>query len=564
MDRRDVLLLLMVALFAATGAARSSDCPPWMPTQARQELIALTARVDAWNHAYRVQGQSPVDDAVYDQALRQLSRWRACFPEQAPPMPAHLGDAGGATRAPVVQTGLDKVPDAAALGQWMRVRGNTDLWVQPKADGVAVTLLYVNGRLRQAVSRGDGLRGSDWTAKATRIAAIPQRLTHAPPRVVLQGELYWRLPDHVQARDGGANARSAVAGALARSTLDAATAQRIGLFVWDWPDGSADIAQRLAGLRRMGLQDSASLTQPVSSVAEVQRWRERWYRHALPFAADGTVVRQGHRPPARSWRAQPPAWAVAWKYPAASALAQVRAVTFTVGRSGRITPVLELRPVQLDDHRVQRVSVGSLRRWQQMDIRPGDQVEVVLAGLTVPRLQSVAWRAERRVAVTAPDQRAHHAWSCWQATAGCEQQFLARLQWLGGKQGLQLDGVSRDTWQALIDAGAVRDLLDWMDLTQQRLSQIPQLTPARARLLAQAVAVARQRPPVQWLMALGAPAEVKLGADDWRTLSARSVTQWQRIDGVTAASASRVAKFLSHPLVRAQAARLHAAKVQGF
>lgn len=446
---------LLLAVFVATEAAHAGDCPAWTPAQARQELAALSTRVDGWNHAYRIKGQSPVDDAVYDQALQQLAQWRACFPQQAPPLPAHLADAGGATRTPVAQTGLDKLPDAAALEHWMRAREGRDLWVQPKADGVAVTLLYVGGRLRQAVSRGDGLRGSDWTAKAARIAAIPQQLAHAPPRVVLQGELYWRLPGHVQARDGGANARSAVAGALARTTLDAAAAQRIGLFVWDWPDGPADMARRLAGLRTMGLADSAELTQPVADIADVQRWRERWYRQALPFAADGTVVRQGHRPPAAQWQAQPPAWAVAWKYPAASALAEVRAVTFTVGRSGRITPVLELRPVQLDDHQVQRVSVGSLRRWRQLDIRPGDQVEVALAGLTIPRLQAVAWRAQRRVAVAVPDPRAHDAWTCWQATPGCEQQFLARLQWLAGKQGLQLEGVSQGTWQALLDAGAL-------------------------------------------------------------------------------------------------------------
>jgi DNA ligase (NAD+) len=555
---------LLLAVVVAAQTARAGDCPAWTPAQARQELAALRTRVDGWNHAYRVEGQSPVDDAVYDQALQQLAQWRACFPRQAPPLPAHLADAGGATRTPVAQTGLDKLPDAAALDRWIREREGQDLWVQPKADGVAVTLLYVGGRLRQAVSRGDGLRGSDWTAKAARIAAIPQRLAHAAPRVVLQGELYWRLPDHVQARDGGANARSAVAGALARTTLDAAAAQRIGLFVWDWPDGPAAMPQRLAGLRAMGLADSANLTQPVANIADVQRWRERWYRQMMPFAADGTVVRQGHRPPAAQWQAQPPAWAVAWKYPAASALAEVRAVTFTVGRSGRITPVLELRPVQLDDHQVQRVSVGSLKRWQQMDIRPGDQVEVALAGLTIPRLQAVAWRAQRRVAVAVPDPRAHDAWTCWQPTPGCEQQFLARLQWLGGKQGLRLDGVSQGTWQALLDAGALSDLLDWMQLTPQRLERIGGFTPVQAQALANVFAAARDRSPVQWLQALGAPAEVHLGAADWHTLSARSVADWQRIDGISAASARRLAQFFAQPVVRAQAVRLRAAGVQGF
>src|SRR5690606_24431978 len=117
----------------------------------------------------------------------------------------------------------------------------------------AVTLLYLDGHLQQATSRGDGVRGSDWLAKARMIQAIPKQLADAPPRVVLQGELYWRLPGHVQALDGGVNARSAVAGALARDVLDADTASHIGLFVWDWPDGPSDMAARLHALARMGL-----------------------------------------------------------------------------------------------------------------------------------------------------------------------------------------------------------------------------------------------------------------------------------------------------------------------
>ena len=251
---------------------------------------------------------------------------------------------------------------------------------------------------------------------------------------------------------------------------------------------------RLTGLQAMGLADSVTYTHAASSLDEVQRWREQWYRHAMPFAADGTVVRQGHRPLATNWQPAPPTWAVAWKYPAASALAQVRAVDFTVGRSGRITPVLQLEPVQLDDHRVQRVSVGSLRRWQELDIRPGDQVEVALAGLTIPRLQSVVWRTQQRAVVTPPDPDHHGPLSCWQAGAGCEQQFRARLVWLGGHQGLQMEGLGEGTWQALIDAGLVHGLLDWMHLTSAQLATVPGLGAARANALARAFAGARQRP----------------------------------------------------------------------
>ena len=556
--------LLLGVIVLGTNEVCTAACPAWSPAQATRELAQLHDRLDDWNHAYRVDEHSPVDDAVYDQALQRLEQWQRCFPAQASGALKHLADAGGRITAPVAQTGLAKLPDAAALAQWMDARVNRDLWVQPKADGVAVTLLYVNGRLRQASSRGDGVQGSDWTALAQRIDAIPKRLSHAPPRAVLQGELYWRLPGHVQADAGGVSARSAVAGAMARDRLDDATAARIGLFVWDWPDGPAAMPARLAGLQAMGWGDSVSYTKTASTLAEVKHWREQWYRHPMPFAADGTVVRQGHRPAAVTWRAAPPDWAVAWKYPAASALAEVVAVNFTIGRSGRVTPVLQLEPVQLDDHRVQRVSVGSLRRWREMDIRPGDQVEVVLAGLTIPRLKSVIWRAQRRVAVSVPDPKAYTPLTCWQSDAGCEQQFLARLVWLSGTQGLHLKGLGADTWQALIDAGLVHGLLDWMDLTPERLAVLPGFGARRAEALARAFAAARERPFAQWMQAFGVPADVARDLPDWQVASRRGVNDWQTLDAVGGGRAGQLVEFFDCAALRVLAARLHAARVQGF
>ncbi len=557
--------LLSTIFLAVCGSvcAHADDCPAWSSARARAELVTLHDRLDGWNRAYRAGGQSPVDDAIYDQASQQFLRWRSCFPEQAPPIPPPLADATGSVRAPVAQTGLAKLPDAAAVAAWMQARGSDDLWVQPKADGVAVTLLYMDGQLISATSRGDGLHGSDWTAKAMIIDAIPKRLPHAPARVVLQGEIYWRIPHHIQASDGGINARSAVAGAMARDTLDAATAARIGLFVWDWPTGPADMPSRLAGMQSMGLGDSVGYVHAVRSIDDVQRWREQWYRHAMPFAADGTVVRQGHRPAASAWQARPPTWAVAWKYPAAQALAEVRAVTFTVGRSGRITPVLELKPVQLGDHRVQRVGIGSVARWKALDIRPGDQVEIALAGLTIPRLQSVVWRTPVRAPVAVPDPQKHDSLSCWQASAGCEEQFRTRLVWLGGKQGLRMDGIGADTWQALIDAGLIHDLLDWLSLREAQLLKVPGFGPSRAATLAQTFAGARQRPFADWLRALGMPPAKGLALPDWSTLNARSANDWQAAGAGTAKSV-HLAAFFAHPDVRAHAARLHAIGVQGF
>lgn len=539
-------------------------CPAWDAPRAAQELQALHDQLDRWNHAYRTEGRSPVDDAIYDQTLARYEDWRACFPAQAPPPLAHLADATGPVRTPVAQTGLAKLHDAAAVQAWMAARGHADLWVQPKADGVAVTLLYVDGQLRQAVSRGDGLHGSDWTRQVQKIAAVPKRLPHAPARVVLQGELVWWLPGHRQAHDGGVRARADVAGALAREPFDARAAAHIGLFVWDWPSGPEDMPARLAGLQAMGLGASAALTHPVHDLAGVRQWRERWYRQALPFATDGTVVRQGHRPRARDWQPAPPDWAVAWKYPPATALATVRAVDFRRGRRGGVNVVLELDPVVLDDRTVQRVSVGSLAHWRQLDARPGDQVSISLAGLTIPRFDAVVWRTRERATVAVPDDATRDGLDCWHPQAGCQRQFLARLVWLGGRQGLRIDGIGETTWRALVDAGQLRGLLDWLGLTPGQLAAVPGIGPARAARLAQAFGRARRESFDHWLRALGMPPAGRAGLPDWATLASRSTAEWEDQPGVGPGRAARLHAFFHHPDVVKLAARLHAAGTAGF
>jgi DNA ligase (NAD+) len=541
--------MILTATFAATAA-----CPAWTPQRAQQELATLDQQLQGWDLAYHRDGYSPIDDTLYDQARARYDAWRACFPRQAPLLANPLWGTRGTVRDPVAQTGLGKVPDGGALATWMQERGNADLWMQPKIDGVAVTLLYVDGELRLAVSRGDGERGEDWTAKAGAIEAIPKHLPRAPARVVLQGEIYWRVPGHVQATHGSVNARSKVAGALARKDLDSSTAQHIGLFVWDWPSGPADMSARLAGLRAFGFAEAAADTVAVAGIDDVRAQRDVWYYAPMPFAADGIVVRQGHRPDASTWRAQPPAWAIAWKYPPAKALAEVAGVEFTIGRTGRITPVLELEPVRLDDHEIRRVGLGSFARWKALDIRPGDQVAITLAGLTIPRFDAVVVRAPQRMAVAAPDPDDYDALSCWHADPGCEQQFLARLEWLSGKRGLDLKGLGASSWQSLIDAGLVDGLLDWLDLDASSL-RAAGVTPARSISLAHAFAVAKQRRFPDWLHALGAP--VAEDVVDWNGLLGMAET-------TGSAHARRVAAFVRNAQVRQFAAHLREVGVDGF
>lgn len=557
MTRR--IALSVVCLFALPALA--APCPDWPEARAGTELAALAERLRQWDDAYHRDGRSPVADELYDQARARLVLWRQCFPIQAGASPEPLAGSAGPLPHPLPHTGLAKL-DEVAVRDWMASRA--DLWVQPKVDGVAVSLEYVGGRLQRAISRGDGRRGQDWTAQARRLPAVPQEIAERR-RLILQGELYWRLPGHVQAEAGGRGARSRVAGLLARQTLDEAEAAGIGLFVWDWPNGPTEMTERLDGLERLGFADARRYSQPVADFAAARQWRERWYREPLPFASDGVVLRQGRRPPGERWQAEPPHWAVAWKYPLAQALAEVQAVRFRIGRSGRITPVVEVQPVRLDDRQIRRIALGSLGRWQALDIRPGDQLAIRLAGLSIPQVDSVVWRAAERPALAAPDPAAHHALSCWRPTAGCEEQFLARLDWLGGRHGLALGGIGRGTWEALLENGRLDDLLDWLELDEAQLASLPGFGERSAGLLAERFRTARQRPFPVWLRALGLPPSGEAALPPaWDELAGRSLEQWQGEPGIGPGRARRLQAFFRHPEVQALRQRLQAAGVEGF
>ena len=542
--------------------ANANTCPDWPPARAEKEIGALQHHIDRWDDNYHRQGRSLVTDELYDQSRARLTQRRACFLLANEPLNRPLRTAIGPIAHPIPHTGLEKLADSRAVEAWLNSRN--DVWIQPKVDGVAVTLVYRQGRLTQAISRGDGVQGQDWTASARKLDAIPAHLPQAVD-LQLQGELYWRLTDHVQAKAGSLNARSTVAGLMARKELSTAQADGIGLFVWDWPQGPATLPERLTGLKALGFTQSVQYSHPVTRFADAEQWREHWYRTPLPFASDGVVLRQSQRPPAQRWQAKTPYWSAAWKYPFAQALAEVRKVNFKIGRTGRITPVLQLKPVTLDARQIKRVSVSSLQRWQALDIRPGDQVAISLAGLTIPRLDSVVLRSTERPAVVAPRAEDFHHLSCWQPVPGCESQFLARLIWLSGKQGLALQHIGPGTWEKLISAGRINSLLDWLTLDTQELANIDGFSERSSARLLSSLRDARQRPFARWLKALGLPptADARL-TGPWQALAARSTEQWQTEAGIGPGRAAQLSAFFRDPQVLALSEELRAAGIDGF
>ncbi|MDR5900205.1 NAD-dependent DNA ligase LigB [Halomonas vilamensis] len=559
-------MLLVVLTVQAAASIQTAQCPEWPAERLEAEIEALGERVARWDRAYYASqgnqdGASPVADEIYDQAVARLEQWRRCAGAPTAHVPERrVTSSSGVRDHPVAQTGLEKRHDAG-VKRWTSRRD--DLWIQPKVDGVAVTLHYVEGELIAAVSRGDGEQGQDWTERAREIPAIPNVLSE-PVSAVLQGEIYWRMEHHIQAQHAHRRARSQVAGAMAQRQPDETTLTRVGLFVWGWPDGPTRMSERLTQLTALGF-DTADYTQALDERRDATFWRERWFREPLPFATDGVVLKQGERPGVRRWSSAPPEWAIAWKYPAQQALAEVRGIEFRVGRTGRVTPLVWLNPVQLQGRRISRVSLGSLSQWQALDVRPGDHVAVTLGGLTIPQLDTVVWPAQARMALTVPSEDDYHLLSCFFLEAEknrCDSQLLARLTHLG--EALGMHGVGEGTWRALLDVGAVTSLLDWLSLGHADLTRVPGIGEATAAELVERFHATRGQPFHVWLDALGATPGSEQASGDWVTLSAYQREQWQAFPGVGPVRADALLAFFSHPQVQRMALKLQQAGVAGF
>lgn len=551
---------VLVAIGLLCSSAWAGGCPDWSPERLRLEITALDHQLARWDEAYYRLGDSPIDDEIYDGLLQQLQDWQRCVGEQEDAVRALPA---GKVPHPVAQTGLRKLRDSRAVEQWMQ--GRHDLWAQPKVDGVAVTLVYRQGVLVSAISRGDGQKGENWLAKVKAIPAIPNVLPGSTANLVLQGELFLMVNDHHQQAQGGINARSKVAGMLMRNP-PTGQLERLGLFVWAWPDGPPSIAERLQQLAAMGFVLPQQYSKPVTTLAEVEQWRAAWYSGPLPFVTDGVVIHQGREPQGRYWQAKLNDWAAAWKYPPAQQVARVTDVEFAIGRTGKISVVLRLEPVRMDDKWIRRVNVGSLALWQKWDIVPGDHIAISLMGHGIPHLKQVVWRAVARATPIAPKPEDYHELSCFTLQPGCRQQFLARLVWLSSRDGLNITGLNKAGWQALIDRGLVNNLLDWLELTPERLNAVPSLGGKRAQALYRQFRLAQRQPFERWPIALGVPLSPLQSAtlQNWPQLQQMTSAQWQEMAGIGAQKARKVQEFLQHPAFLALVTTLQQHNVSGF
>lgn len=537
-------------------------CPAWSPARAQEEISRLQQQIKQWDDDYWKEGKSEVEDGVYDQLSARLTQWQRCFGNETrdvmiPPL-------NGAVMHPVAHTGVRKMADKNALSLWMRER--SDLWVQPKVDGVAVTLVYRDEKLNKAISRGNGLKGEDWTQKVRLISAVPQTVSGPLANSTLQGEIFLKRKGHIQQQMGGINARAKVAGLMMRQG-NSDTLNSLAVFVWAWPDGPHLMTDRLKDLATAGFTLTQTYTRAVKNADEVAHVRNEWWKAKLPFVTDGVVVRAAKEPESRHWLPGQAEWLVAWKYQPVAQVAEVKAIQFAVGKSGKISVVASLVPVMLDDKKVQRVNIGSVRRWQEWDIAPGDQILVSLAGQGIPRIDDVVWRGAERTKPTPPENR-FNSLTCYFASDVCQEQFISRLVWLGSKQVLGLDGIGEAGWRALHQTHRFEHIFSWLLLTPEQLQNTPGIAKSKSAQLWHQFNLARQQPFTRWVMAMGIPlTRAALNASDersWSQLLFSTEQFWQQLPGTGSGRARQVIEWKENAQIKKLGSWLAAQQITGF
>lgn len=537
-------------------------CPAWSPARAQEEIFRLQQQIKQWDDDYWKEGKSEVEDGVYDQLSARLTQWQRCFGSE--PRDVMMPPLNGAVMHPVAHTGVRKMVDKNALSLWMRER--SDLWVQPKVDGVAVTLVYRDGKLNKAISRGNGLKGEDWTQKVSLISAVPQTVSGPLANSTLQGEIFLQREGHIQQQMGGINARAKVAGLMMRQG-NSDTLNSLAVFVWAWPDGPQLMTDRLKELATAGFTLTQRYTRAVKNADEVARVRNEWWKAKLPFVTDGVVVRGAKEPESRHWLPGQAEWLVAWKYQPVAQVAEVKAIQFAVGKSGKISVVASLAPVMLDDKKVQRVNIGSVRRWQEWDIAPGDQILVSLAGQGIPRIDDVVWRGAERTKPTPPENR-FNSLTCYFASDVCQEQFISRLVWLGSKQVLGLDGIGEAGWRALHQTHRFEHIFSWLLLTPEQLQNTPGIAKSKSAQLWHQFNLARKQPFTRWVMAMGIPlTRAALNASDersWSQLLFSTEQFWQQLPGTGSGRARQVIEWKENAQIKKLGSWLAAQQITGF
>jgi DNA ligase (NAD+) len=403
---------------------------------------------------------------------------------------------------------------------------------EPKIDGLAISLTYRDGVFARGATRGDGRIGEDVTRNLRTIGAIPLRVENAPPLVEVRGEVYLPIAAFAELNERRAaageptfaNPRNSAAGSIRQ--LDPALAAERPLSVWCYGLGATeglDLAthsEEIGWLREHGFKVNPDTGHHDGIDAVVERclwWQDR--RDELDFEIDGVVVKVDER---ALWRelgvvGREPRWAIAWKFPPTTATTKLNKVVWNVGRTGHLLPFAMLDPVHVGGVTVSTATLHNEEDLARKDVREGDEVVVMRAGDVIPQVVSpMLQRRPKRTRRPKPPKRCP---ACGTATvkpgdgvfticpnrAGCPGQSFQHVKHFVSKGAMEIDGLGEKQALRFLEEGLISDVADIFDLTEERLAGLEGFGEVSARNLVAAIEVARRRPFLRVLYALGLP-----------------------------------------------------------
>lgn len=552
-------------------------------TTEREEILTLRKELEEANHQYYVLNMPTMSDYDFDQKLRRLQDLEAQYPDMFDPnsptqhVGSDLREARGERReakgkgkgfAQVAHKypmlSLSNTYSQEEVEDWLKkLPKGVEIVCELKYDGLSISLWYEHGKLTKALTRGDGIKGDNVIDNIKTIAAIPQQINSRiairdtkqqirdtqfaiPEFVELRGEvlLPWAAFERLnQEREAGeeplfANPRNAASGTLKLQDSNEVARRGLDCYLYymlgeDLPADTHYDRLQIAKQWGFPISDAVKVCRSLEEVMEyIHYWDTE--RKNLPVATDGIVLKVNNlaQQEELGYTAKSPRWAIAYKFPAEKQLTRLNAITYQVGRTGVVTPVANLEPVQLSGTTVQRATLHNEDFIRQLDIREGDMVWVEKGGEIIPKI--IGKEDNNQSPITnSPSGRpigsmpsnseaslsffpthcpecgtplvrveGEAAWRC-PNEASCPPQIKGKMEHFVSRKAMNIDGLGSETIDLLYSQGLLKNIADIYDLKQEDIARQERLGEKSAQNMLAGIEQSKQVPWARVLFALG-------------------------------------------------------------
>ncbi|MDB6138587.1 MAG: ligase, NAD-dependent [Verrucomicrobiaceae bacterium] len=507
-----------------------------------ERLQFLRRQIDHHNRLYYLDVKPEITDQEFDALLRELQALETAHPDWITP-DSPTQRVGGAPIEGFIQIqhtvpmmSLDNTYSEEELRSFYQrvVKGLSRLEVacviEPKVDGVAVTIRYENGHLKYGATRGDGRTGDDITANLKTIKRLPMSLPKDGPQTFeVRGEVFMTKTGFVklneEREEAGeqrfANPRNATAGTLKQLDPRIAAKRPLDIVLYGLADpgdaklhSQGDVYDLLdkVGLRKADLVwRASSADELVDAVHKLDA-----QRHALPYETDGAVMKVDSFEDQRELGAtsKAPRWAIAYKYQPEQAETKVVSVDIQVGRTGALTPVARLEPVFLSGSTVSNATLHNFEEIERKDIRVGDVVVIEKAGEIIPAVVIVKKerRDGRETLIPVPTEcpvchsavvKDPEAVVIRCTNPDCSEQVKRRLEHFVSRGAMDISGLGSEKVGQFVDAGLIKNVADIYDLTAEKLAGVERLGTKSVDNLLKGIAASKLQPPARLVFGLG-------------------------------------------------------------